>query len=376
MKHVAIIGCGQLARMLALAGWRMGIRFSFVACHEEETHCINGLGNIVRWRGSRTASDLYRALGNPDAITVERESVCTELLQGLSQHCAVHPNHEAVWTCQHRLREKHMLDGLEIATADYCGALTPDDMELAIAQLGCPVMVKAASDSYDGKQQRRLENRADLAAMKTLLKDQNSGEWLVEKCIPFEREVSFIAARSTGGDIVFYPPTENVHRNGILMHSTAPAQGLDGGLEQSGRNYLTALMEAMKYVGVLSMECFVLDNRLLVNELAPRVHNSGHWTLDAHITCQFENHLRAILGLPLGDTHLNHYSGLVNILGEQDQALNLASLSASAAVHWYNKPFAPGRKLGHLGLSADSSLELQRQVRQLHHELSTPGSHA
>ena len=160
------------------------------------------------------------------------------------------------------------------------------------------------------------------------------------------------------------------------MHSTAPAQGLDGGLEQSGRNYLTALMEALKYVGVLSMECFLLDNRLLVNELAPRVHNSGHWTLDAHITCQFENHLRAILGLPLGDTQLNHYSGLVNILGEQDQPLNLASLSASAAVHWYNKPFAPGRKLGHLGLSADSSLELQRQVRQLHHELSTPGNHA
>lgn len=370
MKHVAIIGCGQLARMLALTGWRRGIRFSFVACHDEQTHCINGLGNIVRWRGSRSAPDLYRALGNPDVITVERESVCTDLLRGLNQHCPVHPNPEAVWNCQHRLREKRLLDSLGIATADYCGAATSKELEQAVAELSYPVMVKAASDSYDGKQQRLLDNRADLDAMKDVISSQGERQWLVEKCIPFQREISFIAARSNSGESVFYPATENVHNNGILAHSIAPAEGLDSVLEDTGRSYLTALMEALDYVGVMSMETFVIDNQLLVNELAPRVHNSGHWTIDAHLTCQFENHLRAILGLPLGETRLEHYSGLVNILGTRDEPIDLASLSASAAVHWYNKPFAHGRKLGHLGLTADSGPELKRQVRRLQNELT------
>lgn len=376
MKHVAIVGCGQLARMLALTGWRMGIRFSFVACNGEETHCVDGLGNIVPWSESSNTQDLYEALGNPDVITVERESVCVDLLRDLGQYCDVRPNPEAVRACQHRLREKHLLDSLQIATAPYRGATTPEELEIAVQQLGYPVMVKAASDSYDGKQQRRLDNCDDLEGLKQSLCADSDMEWLVEQCIPFQREVSFIAARSASGDTAFYPPTENVHSNGVLVHSMAPAEGLGAELEAMGRAYLTSLMESMDYVGVLAMECFVVDTRLVVNELAPRVHNSGHWTLDAHLTCQFENHLRAILDLPLGDTRLNHYSGLVNILGRQEQPINLASLSAKAAVHWYNKPFAPGRKLGHVGLSAHSSLELQQQVRQLQDVLSTPGGHA
>ena len=362
MKHVAIVGCGQLARMLALAGWHMGIRFSFVACNNEGTYCVEGLGPITNWVDGDNVERLYAALGEPDVVTVERESVSTDLLRDLAAYCPVYPNPDAVSVCQHRLRDKALFDELNIATAPYRAANRLTDVKAGVAELGYPVVIKAASDGYDGKAQWRLGTDADLQQLPT---DENTFEWLIERRIPFDCEVSFIGARTSSGDTAYYPPTQNVHRDGILIHSSAPAGSLPESLLEVGQTYLQSLMESMDYVGVLAMECFVVENQLLVNELAPRVHNSGHWTLQASVACQFENHLRAILGLSLGSTELNHYSGIVNILGSQPDSVSLEQLPAQASLHWYNKPFAPGRKLGHFGVNADSSEALAQRLEQL-----------
>lgn len=373
MNHVAIVGCGQLARMLALAGWRMGIRFSFIACDEEATHCVDGLGAIVRWRSSRDVAcqkgsgtgtlALYESLGSPDVVTVERESVCVELLKSMAHHCRVAPHPDAVFACQHRFREKALLDELAIQSAEYRYACNNRATELAVMELGYPLILKAASDGYDGKQQWRLESAEDYLDFRA--QNLSDRDWIVERCIPFEYEVSFIGARSSAGEISCYPATRNLHRDGILVRSSAPADGLSSALQQRGTANLIALLEHLGYVGVLAMECFVVGDRLLVNELAPRVHNSGHWTQQAGLACQFENHLRAILGLPLGSTVLKNYSGMVNILGTKPGFVSFDSLPPEATIHCYDKPFATGRKLGHIGVSADSHSELLVQLEQL-----------
>ncbi|MEP0200703.1 MAG: 5-(carboxyamino)imidazole ribonucleotide synthase [Halioglobus sp.] len=359
MKHVAIVGCGQLARMLALAGWHMGIRFSFVACNNEGTYCVEGLGPITPWADGDNVENLYAALGEPDVVTVERESVSTDLLRDLAEHCPVYPNPDAVSVCQHRLREKALFDELNIATAPYRAANRLSEVKTGVAELGYPVVIKAASDGYDGKGQWRVGSDADLEQLPA---DESTFEWLIERRIPFDYEVSFIGVRTSTGDTAFYPPTKNVHRDGILIHSSAPADTLSESLQEMGQSYLRSLMESMNYVGVLAVECFVVGDQLLVNELAPRVHNSGHWTLQANVACQFENHLRAILGLSVGSTELSHYSGIVNILGSQPDSVQLEKLPAQASFHWYNKPFAPGRKLGHFGVNADSSEQLAQRL--------------
>jgi 5-(carboxyamino)imidazole ribonucleotide synthase len=366
MKHVAIVGCGQLARMLALAGWHMGIRFSFVACNNEGTYCVDGLGDITPWVEGDDVERLYAALGKPDVVTVERESVSTELLRELTAYCPVYPNPNAVEICQHRLREKALFDRLSIATAPYKAATSLTEITTGVAELGYPVVIKAASDGYDGKQQWRLSSDADLSQLPT---DDIGTQWLIERRIPFDCEVSFIGVRSSNGDTAYYPPTLNVHRDGILINSRAPADKLSESLLALGQNYLQSLMESMNYVGVLAMECFVVGDQLLVNELAPRVHNSGHWTMQANVACQFENHLRAILGISLGSTELKHYSGIVNILGNTPDSVSLETLPAQASLHWYNKPFAPGRKLGHFSVSAQTSEELSLQLDRLQSKL-------
>lgn len=366
MSQVAIVGCGQLARMLALAGWRMGIHFSFIACDNEETYCVDGLGPIVNWSSDTSSPQhilgphLYQLLGSPDVITVERESVCVDLLESLAACCAVAPNPEAVFACQHRFREKNLLGELGVASADYRYACNNRSIALAVSELGYPLVLKAASDGYDGKQQWRFQSDEDYQLFQAL--DTPDRDWIVERCIPFDYEVSFFGARAVNGEIRCYPATKNLHRNGILQHSSAPAQGLSSELQQRGLKNLAALMQHLDYVGILAMECFVAGDQLLVNELAPRVHNSGHWTQQGGLACQFENHLRAVLGLPLGSTVLQNYSGMVNILGHQHGLISLDKISSKATVHQYNKPHALGRKLGHIGVSAESPLELEAQL--------------
>lgn len=375
MNKVAIVGCGQLARMLALAGWPMGIRFSFLACDNESTECVDGLGQIAHWstREPVNPQALLQALGNPDVVTVERESVDTGLLRALADHVSIFPDADAVHQCQHRIREKKLLESLSIAATPYRQACCAEELKSAAQALGYPLVIKAASEGYDGKSQWRIHSDFELRAF---LAERQTGDWLVEQFMDFDCELSLIAARSATGEIHVYPATENRHSKGVLTSSLAPFDTLPEQIAARGTANIVTLLEGLNYVGVLAMECFLVDGELLVNELAPRVHNSGHWTLQGELTSQFENHLRAILGMALGRASPDRYHGIVNILGHGERAPDLPQLPAQVSLHWYNKQPREGRKLGHLGASAHSHADLRKILTGIHQLLWEPRSPA
>jgi 5-(carboxyamino)imidazole ribonucleotide synthase len=305
------------------------------------------------------------ALGEPDVVTVERERVDYALLRGLADHCAVHPNADAVEACGDRFREKQLLDSAQLPSAPYVLAETAQQVREAAEKLGLPVVVKSPTEGYDGKQQWHLLSSEQLNAF---CAENPPGAWLVESRIAFEREVSMLAARSANGDVALYPPTENRHRDGILLTSIAPAADM-GALQEDAFRYISSLLEAMNYVGVLAMESFVTPDGLLINELAPRVHNSGHWTLHGEVTNQFENHLRAILGMSLGVTEPGRCHGMINVLGAYDHRKTLLGLSPHARLTDYRKSHRPLRKLAHITVCCQRRDEVERELSTLHHQL-------
>lgn len=344
--HVAIVGCGQLARMLALAGWRMGWRFSFIADGAESTQCIEGLGRVVRYHRELNAQELYRLLDSPDVITVERETVDTDLLRTLAVYCPVYPNPEAVHVCQNRQREKAFLNALGLPTAPWRSATTIPEIDLAAEQLGLPLVIKTDEAGYDGKNQWYIDSLEKLRQFK----QQYQGTAVTaEGWVNFQREVSLIAARSSNGEIKCYPLTENVHVNGTLLTSVAPAEHSEG-LQAKAAQIAQRLLREFDYVGILAVEFFVIDGDLVINELAPRVHNSYHWTQNSVASCQFDNHLRAIAGLPLGITDLRGVAAMFNILHPIDESSLRRQLSPYATLHLYNKTPRTQRKLGHINL--------------------------
>lgn len=360
--RVGIIGSGQLARMMALAGWNMNVQFSFVASPDESTRCVDGLGTQVVFKPGDTPAQVYAAMGEPDVITVERESVDLDLLRGLAAFCAVHPNPDAVEACGNRFREKQLLDSIGLPSAPYRIADSAQQVPQAAMALGLPVVIKNPTEGYDGKQQWHIHNENQLQDFTT---ENPPGSWLVEARIDFEREVSMVATRSSSGDTVVYPPTENRHHNSILLTSIAPAEGLTDSLREDCKRYICALLDAMDYVGTAAMECFVTADGLLINELAPRVHNSGHWTMLGEATSQFENHLRGILGLQPGSADTTQYHGMVNILGGYEQHAILGALSTQNSLHDYNKTPAALRKLGHINVACDSREAVKDELLRL-----------
>jgi 5-(carboxyamino)imidazole ribonucleotide synthase len=365
--RVAIFGVGQLARMMAQAASPHGIAFSFIRMEGESTACVDGLGDIVTLETHQEPAALYDALGQPDVLTVEKEDVPVNVLRQLQAFCPVHPNPDAVEVTQHRGREKQFLAGHDIGTTRFAVVETTDTLNESAAGLEKPLFAKSMTSGYDGKNQWLIKTDEDLANLTQVFPE---GGVILEEMVSFRREVSFIAARNRGGDIRFYPGVENLHRGGILVKSVAPAPALAEDLQQVGQAWLQRLMEAWDYVGVLTMECFETDQGLLVNELAPRVHNSGHWTMQAGITSQFENHILAILGKPLGSTEPEGYYGMVNILGAFSEADHRALLQETdAELHWYNKSAKPKRKLGHVNCRDASLPALEQSLDQLLHGL-------
>lgn len=357
--HIGIVGCGQLSRMLALAGLPMGIRFSFVAEAAEDTVCVTGLGTIVVWQPGDDIAQLYQRLGQPNCITIEKEQVDINLLTSLSHHCSVHPSLKAIAACQHRHLEKQLLKQLDIPCADYAYIAANDTRSAAerIAHLSLPLIAKSCTEGYDGKNQHILNNEKDINNFDSIAADS---DWIIEQKISFLKEVSQISIRTITGEFAHYPLTENIHHNGILHQSIAPARAIPEQLQAKAQSYITQLMNELDYVGVMAMECFVLEDQLLINELAPRVHNSGHWTQLGSTTCQFENHLRAISGLTLGSTKQHSLAGMINLIGTASSPLS--KLSAYSAVHWYNKTIKPGRKQGHVNFINDNYDGLQKQL--------------
>jgi len=317
----ALVGCiggGQLGRMLALAGAPLGVRLRFLDPAADA--CAGEVGELVVGAYDDPAC-LGRLADGADAVTYEFENVPVSAARAVG---AV-PDSRALELGQDRLAEKDLFRRLDIATAPY-GSLD---------ETGVPALVKSRRLGYDGKGQRVVETFEPLG----------EGE-LAEGIVSFDRELSILAVRGPTGETAFYPVTENEHRGGILAVSRAPAPAVPQG---EAERIALRLLDELGYVGVLAVELFEVEGRLLANELAPRVHNSGHWTIDGAHASQFENHLRAILGLPLGVTAARGPSVMVNLVGGSPPLERLLAIPG-AHVHLYGKEARPGRKLGHVTL--------------------------
>ena len=343
--HITIIGCGQLSRMLALAGIPLGFKFSFINDLEQDTACVDGLGHIVKWRPGDSFEVLYAVLGNPDLVTVEKEQVDVSLLAGLEPFCKVYPDSRALSICQHRHLERQLLNTLKIPCADF---VYGESLTICADRLSLPIVIKSCRGGYDGKNQWVLKTHDDIERLDKEFKTQqvSSTDYIAEQWIPFDQEVSQVSVRAEHGELQHYPLTENYHSDGILRQSIAPAPNVSASLVKRAQDYMSLIVKELDYVGVIAMECFVTGDELVVNELAPRVHNSGHWTQSGSKTCQFENHLRAITGAALGCTANHGLTGMVNLIGTCKP--NLDVLLPDSKLYWYDKSVRPGRKLGHI----------------------------
>lgn len=360
--RIGVLGAGQLGRMLALAGYPLANTFVF---YDMSGSPSAGIGEVVV---DQSGSKPDEFLAKVDVVTYEFEHLPVSIAETMARSKPVHPAPLALQVCQNREAEKTLFGRLGIPTPQWQMADSAEALRKAAEELGCPVVAKSNTEGYDGKGQAVLRSPDEAEqAWQTIGHDR----LMVEKFVDFSREISLIAVRGTDGDVAFYPMAENVHHEGILRYSIAPAPRLDRELEEEADGYIRALLNELEYVGVLALELFETDNGLVANEMAPRVHNSGHWTMEGAMTSQFENHIRAITGQPLGNTAARGFSCMVNIIGEHGDIKRILELPY-AHVHLYDKEERPGRKLGHVNVLADSYQELKWRVENVAQFL--PGS--
>ena len=353
--NIGVLGAGQLGRMLALAGYPLANRFTFL---DTSGHPSAGIGDVLIHTDQHHLLEDF--LSRVDLVTYEFEHLPVALVQAIEEVKPVYPGSEAIRVCQNRAEEKALFDRLGIPTPAYRLVESADELAAAARALGCPVVAKSVTEGYDGKGQAVLRDPAEAAeAWRSI----NHPQLIVEAFVDFVREVSIIAVRGRDGEVAFYPMAENQHVDGILRYSIAPMPDLDAGVQQTADGYIRALLDELDYVGVLTLELFqCADGSLLANEMAPRVHNSGHWTQDGAVTSQFENHLRAIQGLPLGDTAARMPTCMVNVIGREGDPAAILALP-DAHLHRYDKSERPGRKLAHVNLVAPTHEALMERVR-------------
>ncbi len=352
--HVLVLGAGQLARMMSLAGAPLNIDIS--AYDVGSKNIVHPLTQAVIGHG------LESAIASADVITAEFEHIPHDILAVCEQSGKFLPSTEAIKAGGDRRIEKQLLNDADVRNAKYFVINTREDFDRAIEHVGIPMVLKSALGGYDGKGQWRLKdaNQADAiwTEMAECIAASDSQAIVAEEFVPFNREVSLVGARGKDGSVAVYPLAENVHTNGVLTLSTAIA---DTELQQQAKQMFTAVADKLDYVGVLALEFFDVDGTLLVNEIAPRVHNSGHWTQQGAETCQFENHLRAVCDLPLGSTKLIRETSMINVLGENTLPQALLAMDG-VHIHWYGKEKRAGRKMGHINVCGDYSGELQRKL--------------
>lgn len=352
--HVLVLGAGQLARMMSLAGAPLNLEIS--AYDVGSKNIVHPLTQAVIGHG------LENAIAQADVITAEFEHIPHDILEVCENSGKFLPSTEAIKAGGDRRIEKALLDDADVRNAKYYVINSREDFDKAINHVGIPMVLKSALGGYDGKGQWRLKdaNQADAiwAEMAECIAASDHQAIVAEEFVPFNREVSLVGARGKDGSVAVYPLAENVHTNGVLTLSTAIA---DTELQEQAKAMFTAVANRLDYVGVLALEFFDVDGTLLVNEIAPRVHNSGHWTQQGAETCQFENHLRAVCGLPLGSTKLIRSTSMINILGEDTLPQEVLEMDG-CHVHWYGKDKRAGRKMGHINVCGDYSGELQRKL--------------
>lgn len=363
---VGILGGGQLARMLALSGAPLGLRFLVLdnvsdACAGQFVPMVVG--------DYRDEHALAEFASKVDVATFDFENVPSESAQWLAERIPVFPSPRALAIAQDRLAEKNLFRELGISVAPFANIASREDLQAAIELIGMPCILKTRRLGYDGKGQFRIKTESDIDSAWDVLGGQADKVGLIlEGFVAFQREISVVAVRGRDGEFRAWPLTENWHENGVLSASLAPASDCDE-LKDTALAYAKRVAESLDYVGVFALELFLKDGELFANEMAPRVHNSGHWTIEGAETSQFENHLRAVLGLPLGSTDAIGTSCMLNWIGEMPSATPVLK---NAHGHWhdYGKLPREGRKVGHATLRADTHSELFEALKRVGSDLN------
>ena len=361
MTTVGILGGGQLARMMALSGAPLGLRFRIL--DNVADACAGQFAPMIVGDYTDQAA-LGEFASQVDVATFDFENVPAASAQWLAERVPVFPSPQALAVAQDRLAEKSLFRELGIPVPDFADIASREQLEAAVARLGTPCILKTRRLGYDGKGQFRIKSVADIDAAWDALGAQVARVGLiVEGFVHFQRELSVVAVRGRDGEFRAWPLTENWHVDGVLSASLAPAT-VDAGMQATALSHARRLAEAMDYVGVFALELFCRDGELLANELAPRVHNSGHWTIEGSETSQFQNHLRAVLGLPLGDTRMVGLACMLNWIGAMPDA---NAVLGEAGGHWhdYGKSPRAGRKVGHATVRADSPAELAAALQRV-----------
>ena len=353
---IGIIGAGQLGRMLALAGYPLGLRFVFLDQSDDAPGAQ--VGRIVRgaFDDPKALAELARAV---DVVTFDVENVPVDAIRAIAATKPFLPPPDALGASQDRLDEKTLFRSLRIPTPEFQAVDNREDLIAAAGSIGLPGVLKTRRLGSDGRGQYFLHTPADIDKAWDAL---GSVPLIYEGFVDFTREVSIIGVRSTTGEIACYPLSANTHSSGILRHSTAPYR--NSALQRQAEGYLKRLMKRFDYAGVLTIEFFVKRGALIANEMAPRVHNSGHWTIEGAATSQFENHVRGILGLPLGSTRPIGHSAMVNFIGTIPSATRVLEIPG-VHFHSYGKEPRPNRKLGHCTIVSGSATARDKALRRL-----------
>jgi len=361
MTRVGIIGAGQLGQMLGQAGKSLGIDCIFL--DPSANPPAQSTGQVIR-RPFDDTEGLCELASRVDVLSYEFENVSVSALESSEDEIDIFPPPAALRYAQDRLIEKQLFQSLDIPVASFKPVDSESDLANAADEIGFPIVLKMRRLGYDGKGQVVIRDRDGL---QDAWRQLGTTPLIAEEMIDFDCEVSVIGARNAGGDIVTYALTENVHESGILRTSKSAAGS--PALNQLAKKYHTDLATQLEYVGILSLELFVVGDTLLANEFAPRVHNSGHWTIEGSATSQFENHLRAVANMALGDPSATGYAAMVNLIGCIPADLELIR-TAGFHPHDYGKDARPGRKLGHITCVAQSADARDQQLLELRRIMS------
>jgi 5-(carboxyamino)imidazole ribonucleotide synthase len=352
---IGILGCGQLARMLAMAVRPLEMDCLFLC--PQEVSCAAPVGERLRadYTDSRALRDFGRRI---EVATYEFENVPTTSLEAIAKDIPVRPGIEALRIGQDRLAEKQCFESLDIPVPQYAQVDSLEDLARAVETIKLPAVLKKRREGYDGKGQAVLRNAQDL---EQAWRQVDGCPAILEQFIEFDRELSIIGVRGLDGSTLFYSLSENRHDHGILRVATSL---MDDPMQTLAETFLQRLLSRLDYVGVLALELLQENGRLLANEFAPRVHNSGHWTIEGAQTSQFENHMRAVAGLPLGSTRVVEHAAIVNFIGGAPPLAKVLEIPG-AHMHDYGKSPRPGRKVGHASMRAADRRELESGVARL-----------
>jgi 5-(carboxyamino)imidazole ribonucleotide synthase len=360
--RIGVLGAGQLGRMLGLAGRALGLELTFLDPNAESP--AGAVGELIA--RDYTDAEALERLAQARVVTFEFENVPVEAVKALEGRARVYPGSRALEVAQDRFNEKTCFRSLGIGTPAFEVVGSWSELVAALASVGLPAVLKTRRFGYDGKGQAVLRTEADA---RSAFERLGGAPLILESFVAFERELSIIAVRSSAGEVACYPLVQNHHSGGILQKTLAPAPGVSEELQRVANQHVEKLLAHLDYVGVLALELFQVEDRLLANEIAPRVHNTGHWTIEGARTSQFENHLRAILGLPLGATEAISPCAMLNLIGVAPDASAVLAVP-DAHLHWYGKAPRPGRKVGHITVRAPDAATLAARVTELERIIS------